>query len=441
MRSKFLVTAAALAAPIAFAHPALAQGPAAKAFGGPVKVSDAVTIDPILDARLRYEGIDQPATKADAVTLRMRAGVEIKHAPSHLALLVEGEGLVAIGQRYNAYPASLGLTNPPASQLRPAYSVVADPENVELNRLQLQYKDKHVTVTLGRQRINHDDQRWVGGVAWRQNEQTFDALRGEGKVGPISLDATWAISQRTVFGYEAGQRNAYDGDFFLLGAGAKVGPVQLKAITYLLDYDVKETAGAPAALQKQLADSQTYGIRANASFKLSPKVTLGLFASYARQSAYADNTLGFAADYISGEANLSYAGFTLTGGWEKLGSDAVAGGRRAVQTPMATLHKFGWSDLLLVTPDNGLQDAYVGLAYKFPKLKGISGLTAQVTFHQYDSDFGNLEYGTQWNASVGFKAGPVTWLAKYARYQQDGAADFATDVDTQKVWLQAEYSF
>lgn len=437
-----LLAAAALAAPIGLAQPALAAPQAAQAkFGDPIAVSPEVTIDPIVDARLRYEGIDQPTVTADAVTLRLRAGVELKHKPSHLALLVEGEGLVALGQRYNAYPASLGLTNPPASQLRPAYAVVADPENVELNRLQLQYKDKHVTVTLGRQRINHDDQRWVGAVGWRQNEQTFDALRGEGKLGPVSLDATWAISQRTVFGHEAGPRTAYDGDFFLLGAGAKLGPVQLKAITYLLDYDQKETAGAPAALQKQLADSQTYGIRANTSFKLSPKVGLGLYASYARQSAWADNPLGFAADYLSGEANLSYAGFTLTGGWEKLGSGAVAGGRRAVQTPLATLHKFGWSDLLLVTPDNGLQDAYVGLAYKFPKLKGVSGLTAQVTWHQYDSDFGNLEYGTQWNASIAFKAGPVTWLAKYARYQQAGAADFATDVDTQKVWLQAEFAF
>ena len=436
MRSKFLFTATALAAPIAFAQPAFA----APKFGDPVTVSPEVTIDPIFDARLRWEGVDQPATDADAVTLRARAGVEIKHKPSHLALLVEAEGTVALGKHYNAYPASLGL-GAGASQLRPAYSVVADPENVELNRLQLQYKTKNLTVTLGRQRINHDDQRWVGAVGWRQNEQTFDAVRGEGKVGPVSLDATYAISQRTIFGYEAGERNAYDGSFFLLGASAKLGPVQLKAISYLLDYDLKETAGAPAALQKQLADSQTYGLRANANFKLTPKIGLGLFASYARQSAYADNPLQFAADYVAGEANLSYAGFTLTGGWEKLGSDAVAGGRRAVQTPMATLHKFGWADLLLVTPDNGLQDAYVGLAYKFPKVKALPGLNAQVTWHQYDSDFGNLEYGTQWNASVGFKLGPVTWLAKYARYQQNGAPDFPTDVDTQKIWLQAEYSF
>jgi hypothetical protein len=433
MRTKFMLTATALAAPIAFAQPTLA-----KPFGGPVKASDEVTIDPIFDARLRYEQVDQPATDADATTLRIRAGVELKHAPSHLALLAEAEGTLAIGTHYNAYPGSLGLTNPPASQLRPAYSVVPDPENVELNRLQLQYKDSHVTVTLGRQRINLDDQRWVGSVSWRQNEQTFDAVRGEAKLGPVILDATYAISQRTIFGYEAGQRNANDGDFFLLGASGKLGPVQVKGFAYLLDFDAKETAPAPAALVKQMADSQSYGLRAAATFKLGPKWSLGLIASYARQSAWADNALDFSADYVLGEGALTYAGFTLTGGWEKLGSDATVAGRRSLQTPLATLHKFnGWADLFLVTPDNGLQDAYVGLAYKFPKVKALPGLNAAVSWHQYDSDFGNVEYGTEWNAQAGFRVGPVALLAKYAEFRTASAAF----VNTRKIWLQAEYSF
>lgn len=296
MRLKYLFTATALAAPIALAQPAFA----APKFGDPVAVSPEITIDPIIDARLRWENVEQPTTEADAVTLRVRAGAEIKHKPSNLAFLVESEATLGLSNRFNAYPGMLGLTNPPASQLRPAFSVVPDAENIELNRIQLQYKDKHVTVTVGRQRINHDDQRWVGAVGWRQNEQTFDAVRGEGKLGPVALDVTYAISQRTIFGDDAGPRTAFDGDFFLLGASAKLGPVQLKAISYLLDYEAKENVGVPAALAKQIADSQTYGLRANASFKLSPKVSLGLLASYARQSAWADNTFDFAADYIAG---------------------------------------------------------------------------------------------------------------------------------------------
>ena len=55
------------------------------------------------------------------------------------------------------------------------YPAVADPETYEINRLQLtNTRIPMTTVTLGRQRIVLDDQRFVGNVGWRQNEQTFD---------------------------------------------------------------------------------------------------------------------------------------------------------------------------------------------------------------------------------------------------------------------------
>jgi hypothetical protein len=435
---KFLAVAA-LAAPIAIAQPALAA-PAAPKFGDPVKVSSELTIDPIIDARLRWEHVDQPTTEADAVTVRLRAGAEFKHA-SGLSFLVEGEGTLAIGANYNAFP--FAVAN---DQRRPQYSVVADPDNVELNRLQLQYKSKAVTLTLGRQRINLDDQRWVGSVGWRQNEQTFDAVRGEAKIGPVSLDGTYSISQRTIFGIDAGRasdfaagtgpRQAMDGDFVFLGAGAKLGPIQAKAFAYLLDYD-------PVTFLRPNS-SQTYGARATASFTLAPKVKLNLAASYARQSDYGSNPTAYAADYIAGEAGLALKALTLTAGYEKLGSDrtAAAGASRAVQTPMATLHKFnGWADVFLTTPNKGLEDIYVGAAYKFDGVRMLPGLNAAVIWHTFDSDAGNLDYGDEWDASLGFKIGKVGILAKYANYRRHGAQDFATDLNTEKFWLQAEVAF
>jgi hypothetical protein len=412
MRIHTLYVATALTAPIALAQPALA------APGEPIKVSDSLAIDPIAEARLRYEGVDQPATEADALTIRLRGGVELKHN-SGLSFLVEGEGTLAIVDNYNAFPFPIA-----DSQRRPQYSVVPDPMNIDLNRLQLQYKSKSVAVTLGRQRINLDDQRWVGSVAWRQNEQTFDAVRGEAKFGPVSLDATYSNSQRTIFGVDAGPRQAYDGDFFLGGAGVKLGPVQAKGFAYLLDYE------EPFFLTNS---SQSYGLRVTAPIPITEAVKLNLVGSYARQSDYGDNPFDYSSNYISAEGALAIKGFVLTGGYELLGSD----NGRAVQTPMATLHKFnGWADVFLVTPDNGLQDAYGGIAYKFDGVKALPGLNAAVTFHQFDSDVGDVEFGTEWDASVGFKLGPVALLAKYANYN---AADFG--VDTEKFWLQAEIAY
>ncbi len=427
---KLLLTATALAAPIAFAHPALAA-PAEPRFGDPVKIGDGLTLDPIVDARLRWERVDQPSTDADAVTLRIRGGFEIRHAASHLALLAEAEGTVAPGSNYNAFPFVVA-----SGQRRPQFSTIAEPENIELNRLQLQYKGKAVTLTVGRQRINLDDQRWVGAVGWRQNEQTFDAARIEAKLGPVTLDGTYAIGQRTVFGYDAGPRTAYDGDFAFLGAGAKLGPVQVKAFAYLLDYDIKEQAGALAVA---LADTQTYGLRATTSLPLSKAVKLNLAASYANQSDMTGSGPDFSADYFAFEGGLAFKGLAATIGYEELGSDpAAAGGAgRAVQTPMATLHKFnGWADLFLTTPNSGLRDLYGGISYSFPGVKAIKGLNSQVTYHQYDSDVGGLDFGHEWNASIGFKTGKIAWLAKYADYTARGFGS-----DTSKFWLQAEIAF
>jgi hypothetical protein len=411
MKFRFLA-AAALAAPIAFAQPAFA------APGDAIKISESLAIEPIVDARLRYEHVDQPTTEADAVTLRLRGGFELKH-DSGLSFLAEGEGTLAIVDNYNAFPFVIA-----DSQRRPQYSVVPDPMNVELNRLQLQYKSKDVTFTLGRQLINLDDQRWVGSVGWRQNEQTFDAVRGEAKLGPVSLDATYSNSQRSIFGVDAGPRQSYDGDFFLGGAGVKLGPVQAKGFAYLLDYD------EPFFLANS---SQTYGLRVMAPIPISKSVKLNLVGSYAKQSDYGQNPFNYSADYISAEGGLAIDGLALTGGWELLGSD----NGRAVQTPMATLHKFnGWADVFLTTPNNGLQDAYGGIAYKFAGVKALPGLNAAVMFHQFDSDVGDVEFGTEWDASLGFKVGPVGLLAKYANYD---AADFGTDIE--KFWLQAEIAY
>lgn len=380
-------------------------------------VEDQLQIKPLLDARLRYENVEQPTMDAEALTFRLRAGAEARLG--HFSLLAEVEGTAALINDYNAFPFPL----PGESRWRPNHSVIADPMSVELNRLQLQYKRGDSNITLGRQRINLDDQRWVGSVGWRQNEQTFDAIRGETKLGPVVADLTYAIEQRTIFGSDAGARTALDGHFVFAGLSSGAGPIQGKLFAYLLDYDEDFFLAN---------SSQTFGLTLSTAAPLSGKTRLSLRASYARQSDYAENPFNYAADYWSLEAGTTLAEFTIVGGWEKLGSD----NGRGLQTPMATLHKFnGWADLFLTTPANGLEDRYVSVSRKFDKVTLLPGLNASVTFHRFDSDVGNIEYGSEWDVSLGFKVRRVSFLAKFADYD---ARDFG--VDTRKFWLQAEWA-
>ena len=111
----------------------------------------AQELKPIADARLRYELVDQEGLdkEAGALTFRLRAGAEAKW--SDWSVLAEAEGTAALSERYDS-----GLNG------KIQFPIVADPENIELNRLQLQYRGlPQAIVTLGRQRINMEDQRFV----------------------------------------------------------------------------------------------------------------------------------------------------------------------------------------------------------------------------------------------------------------------------------------
>ncbi|HKT77816.1 MAG TPA: alginate export family protein [Sphingobium sp.] len=417
----FLLSASALSA---VATPVLAQG---------------LTLKPIVDARLRYEMVEQdgplPLIKdreADAVTIRMRAGGELSSGP--FAFLAEAEGTLAIDEHYNS-----GVNG------KTLYPLVADPQNVEANRVQLQYRTKPLVVTVGRQRINLDDQRFVGSVGWRQNEQTFDAVRVEYMgVKNLKVDLTYAIAARTIWGIDGGKFGAtnrpteIDGDDVFANVSYKTKYGTLTGFAYLVDEDE-----AVVALRRN--SSQTYGARFVGALPLAKKVKLSYLASYARQSDYAKNPVHYSADYVAGELGLDVSAFKLTGGYELLGSDAsatgIAGGF-AFQTPFATLHKFnGWADKFLTTPATGIQDYYAGAAYTVPKVGKMGPLVASFTFHHFSSDRLSIHYGDEYNAQVTLKIDKhLSGLIKYADYERKGIASFAGDADTKKFWAQIDYS-
>lgn len=395
-----------------------------------------VTFKPIIDARLRYETVDQKpiVNDADAVTLRVRSGGELTSGP--FSFLAEAEATLAIHEHYNS-----GVNG------RTTFPLVADPENVELNRIQLQYKGLPKTVvTIGRQRINIDDQRFVGSVGWRDNEQTFDAVRVEWTgIKKLKADVTYAWSDRTIWGidggYIAGAPNAArlqaiggDNVFVNLSYATKFGA--LTGFAYLVDQDEAGRTPTNVLLTTYRNSSQTFGARFAGAAPLSKAIKLTYALSYASQKDYAKNPVNYSADYLLGEVGLESKRVKLLAGYEKLGADGSAG--FAFQTPLATLHKFqGWADKFLTTPANGIQDYYATISYTLPKIGKMGPLNAQLTYHQFDSDRLSLDYGHEWNAQISLKPNKkVTLLAKYADYS---AKSFATD--TRKFWLQLDYAY
>lgn len=391
-------------------------------------VAADVTLKPLIDARVRYEDVDQAgfSRDADAVTARVRAGIEASTGP--FSFLVESEATLAIDEHYNS-----GVNG------KTTFPIVADPQNIELNRIQLQFRGLPKTlVTVGRQRINLDDQRFVGSVGWRENEQTFDAARVEWSgIKGVKADVTYAWSDRTIYGINGGRfgattrPQAIHGDdvFANLSYATRLGT--LTGFAYLVDED--ETV---VALRRN--SSQTFGARFAGGYPLTKAVKLTYAASYARQSDYKTNPLNYRADYYLGELGIEAKGAKLMGGYEVLGTDAGVFG---FQTPFATLHKFqGWADKFLVTPANGIRDAYAMVGYTIPKLgKRVGPLNLQAIYHRYDSDRLHVDYGHEVDLLATLKLGKrTTLLAKYADFTGKDAVAYRT---TRKLWLALDWTY
>jgi alginate export protein len=371
---------------------------------------------PILDTRLRFESVDQDGVTqtAEATTLRARLGFESGKV-ADTVLLAEGEFIRAIVEDYNS--TNNGHT---------AYPVVADPRTSELNRLQVTNSSLPGTaVTLGRQRIVLDDHRFVGNVGWRQNEQTFDAIRVVNKsVTHLTLDVTYLNQVNRVFGSESVQGRYY-GDTVLANAAYETAPGKLTAFAYRIAID--PIAGVPGAVRDA---SQTFGMRFAGTRPLDA-VKLSYTASYANQQETASNPLSFDLDYYLGELDAAYGAYSLGAGIEILEGN----GAKGFTTPLATLHRFqGWADKFLATPADGIDDRYLTAGVSRQRWAALDTFSIVASYHRYSAERGALRYGSEADLQAQAKWGHLTGTLKYADYQADELL-----TDTTKWWLQVEY--
>jgi hypothetical protein len=364
----------------------------------------------ILEMRPRFETVEQTGFPADAeaFTLRTRLGWET--APwNGVKALVEFEDTRNLGSdRY-----SDGV--PPAEP----YPVIGDPEVTELNRAQLTWTpSKAFTATLGRQRILFDDQRFIGAVGWRQDEQTFDAVRADVALGKLKVAVAYLGQVNRVFA----EALDYDSESWLVNASWPVSDLfSPTAFVYALDF---ETAPAASTL--------TTGAR------FTGKTAAGHFAltwagSYARQEDYGSNPATFDLDYYAAELSAGIGPVTVKGAYESLEGDGV----RGFATPLATLHAFqGWADVFLTTPAAGIEDANLTLAWKAPlKTAYVSNLVLTARYHDFQAELTGADLGSEVDLMATAQITPrLSAVAKYADY--DGAPGFA---DRRKLWVGFEF--
>ena len=404
--------ALALLAVGSLATPALAQDSS-----GSQAEKKAPVVKPYANIRYRLELVDQDGIvrNATASTLRVRAGLKTGEW-NGLSAVVEGEAIVAVGkERFND-----------TVNGRTQFPVVADPEDILLNQAYVRWNpDSRIEATAGRQAVNLDNQRWIGSVGWRQNDQTLDAVRLSARpVADVSVDYFHAWRVNRIFGTDSPQGIWRNTDIHGLRAGVTIKPLgTLSAYGYWLDIP-----SAPAM------SSRTFGVRLSGDQALNQKLKILYTAEYANQQDHGSNPLAADNDYLLAEAGLSAGAATAKIGFERLEGD----GSSALQTPLATLHAFnGWSDKFLVTPANGLRDLYADLGYKLGGDGPLKGTVFRLVYHDFRSTRLDIGYGSEWDAVVSVPIRKnITLLGKFARYD---AERFSTD--TTKAWFSVEAKF
>ena len=348
-----------------------------------------------LNFRYRAEFVDQDDASdndtALANTLRSRVTLETG-ALYGFSALIEGDNVLHITDDFN--DGENGNTE---------YDKVIDQETTQLNQVYLQYKGFNSTIKLGNQRINLDNQRHVGGVAFRQDEATFDAV----SITNQSIDKT------TVFLALANNRNSIknenlEEDITLLNIKRAITPEASIAGFY---YDIQNLGGVDGN------DGTTIGVRTEASVS-----SINLEAEVAQQDQSLSDTKPL---YYHFSAATKVNQFTAKVGLEVLGSDS---GDSAFSTPLGTNHKFlGWSDTYLTgNGANGIQDLYANL------ITNVNGVKLVGQLHSFSADEGSDDYGTEF----GFMAEKnINNYGVNFKVSQFNATDESNQVDVTKVWL------
>ena len=372
-----------------------------------VIAESAINSDIDLGFRYRIETVSQDGITedAEAATLRTRATIKTQWKKT-IDSVIEFDDVTIVGM--DNFNSGQG-TSPSRGQ----FPTVADPEGTEVNQAFIRYSGDRTKAAIGRQRILIGNQRFVGGVGWRQNEQTYDSLTVNSGVGEFKYSYAYVYNVNRIFG-ETVAAGDHQHNTHLINADYKIGEGKLSGYYFSVDNEDAATLS-----------NNTFGIRYQGK---SGK--LGYTFEYASQSETGDNPNDYKADYYLIDGNYGADNFTIGAGLEVLGGDSAGG--QGFTTSLATLHKFqGWADVFLVTPTSGIEDLYFKGSFK------VAGSTVKIFYHDFSTDEGGVDLGTELDLVVSKKFSK-NWsgLVKYADFSSDNAAYPSRD----KFWIMLSYN-
>ena len=351
---------------------------------GEANAEEVFGIDAILvgNARLRYENARQDgfADSANGLTLSLRTGIEATLFPKVKAL-VEGQVVFTPVDDFNDGTGD-----------NPQFPVILDPNSVVLNRAQIQVELREQTfLTIGRQVLKVDDQRFIGEAPFRQNQQVFDAIHfGTRTKSGNTFQAGYINQANSPLGSD-NINGRLSGDSYFLNTNIGTPLGRFGGFHYAFDLET----GLDTAPNSNFSSS-TSGFRYDGRWH-ADEIGLDVEAAFAKQRDFADNPSDFNATYwlagIRGFWGPARAGFRV----ESLGSDNGV----AIQTPIGSRHKFqGEGDVFLITPDTGVVDFETSALWAFGGVGPFRNITLASQYHWFQSAINDDQLGTEFDVKL-----------------------------------------
>jgi hypothetical protein len=397
-------------------------------------LSDALSASKLLlDSDLRSEGVRQHglADDADALTWRSRVGVQTGSF-YNVTGLVEFNVTSVLDGDYNS-----------SLNGKTAYPTVLDPKDTEVNRAQLAWTPVENTVlTVGRQRILLDDQRFVGNAGWRQDEQTFDAVRFDTSLWRVKLFGAYIGRVNRVV---ADAKDWHSNSYLLNASYAFSDALKLTAYDYDLKFSTAATVPVAADATNAKASSvDITGLRVSGGAWVSA-FKLGYVAQYSGETPAGLNPARFDLHETMYEGSATYDIYTLKLNDETLGGNGTVG----FITPLGTTHAFqGFADVFSATGGNktfskGVDDLNLSLiaaGHTKPWAPWFMNPTLTFVYHDLKADLVDEKIGAEWDGVlVAGLTKNLSLMLKYADFSKAHVTDPTLPASRTKTWIMLSY--
>lgn len=370
------------------------------------------------ESRLRIETANEDNFSENAVGLTqlIRPALEWRPAP-RLSALIEGEAIFALVDDFDD-----------GSGDQPDRPLILDPNGLELNRLQLQYLIEPQTfLTVGRQKIRVDDQRFLGPASFRQNDQTLDAIHLSSRtLGGATFQAGYFNRVNRILGAD-NPIGRFRGDSYYFNANLETPLGRVGAFHYSLDLGTESQTA-----QNNVFSSRTSGFRLDGRYHRD-EYGIDWEASFARQTDFADNPFDYEADYWLLGLQSFFGPARLGVRYESLGS----GGQQSFQTPLGSIHGFqGEADIFLITPQTGIEDLEIRGSWNFGRVGPFRNISSSLSYHRFEEEAGNDVLGDEIDFKLTAVLGSLRYEFTSASYDADTFAS-----DTQRFFVSITHRF